>query len=122
MDLSDKQWKVIMPLLPELPSGKPGRPWRRNREVLDAILWVLRTGALWRDLPEKYPLYQTCHRRFKQWSMDGTLEKVQMALIEKLEKRKQINMSECCIDAKFVAAKKGGVCVGKIKCGKGTNW
>ena len=103
-----------MPLLPELPSGKPGRPWRSHREVLDAILWMLRTGASWWDLPEKYPPYQTCHRRFKQWSMDGTLEKVELALIEKLVKRKQINMSECCIDAKFIPAKKGGVCVGKF--------
>ncbi len=68
-----------MPLLPELPSGQPGRPWGSHREVLDAILWVLRTIVLWRDLPEKYPPYQTCHRRFKQWSMDGSLEKVQLA-------------------------------------------
>lgn len=120
MELSDEQWKVLEPLLPEYPSGKPGRPWRSHREVLDAILWVLRTGAPWRDLPEKYPPYQTCHRRFKQWSMDGTFEKIEMALMEILEKRKQINMSECSIDAKFIPAKKGGECVGKTKCGKGT--
>ncbi len=81
---------------------------------------MLRARAPWRDLPEKYPPYQTCYRRFKQWSMDGTLESVQLALIEKLEKRKQINMRECCIDAKFVPAKKGGECVGPTKCCKGT--
>ena len=57
--------------------------------MLDAILWVLRTEAPWRDLPEKYPPYQTCHRRFQQWSSDGTLEKVQMSLTEMLEKRKK---------------------------------
>ena len=67
-----------MPLLPEIPSDQPCRPWRSNREVLDAILWVLRTIAPWRDLPEKYPPYQTRHQRFKQWSMDGSLEKVQL--------------------------------------------
>ncbi len=78
MELSDKKWEIIEPLLPELPSGKQGRPWRDNREVLDGILWVLRTGTPWRDGPEKYPSYQTCHRRFQQWSRDGTLEKVQM--------------------------------------------
>jgi transposase len=43
-----------------------GRPWRQAREVLDGVLWVLRTGAPWRDLPERYPSYQTCHRRFQR--------------------------------------------------------
>ena len=61
--------------MPELPKDVRGRPWRDNREVLDGILWVLRTGAPWRDLPKKYPSYQTCHRRFQQWSSDG-IEKV----------------------------------------------
>ncbi|RKU14126.1 hypothetical protein C6501_08890 [Candidatus Poribacteria bacterium] len=84
-----KSGKLLNPLLPELPKDVRGRPWRDNREVLDGILWVLRTGAPWRDLPEKYPPYQTCHRRFQQWSSDGTLEKVQMTLTEMLEKRKK---------------------------------
>ncbi len=88
-------------------TGQKGRPWRGNREVLDGILWVLRTGAPWRDLPKKYPPYQTCHRRFQQWSCGGILEKVLTLITEKLEKRGQLNMSECSIDAKFVAAKKG---------------
>ena len=74
MELSDKAWKIVEPLLPELPTGQRGRPWRKNREVLDAILWVLRMGAPWRDLPKKYPPYQTFHRRFQKWSLDGTLK------------------------------------------------
>ncbi len=53
-----------MLLLSELPSGKPGRPWRNNRKALDAILWVLQSRTPWQDLPEKYPPYQTCHRGF----------------------------------------------------------
>ena len=122
MELSDKDWEIIEPLLDEPPSDKPGRPWRGNREVLDAIFWVLRTGAPWRDLPEKYPPYQTCHRRFKQWCMDGTNEKIQMALIEILEKRKQINMIECCPDTKFVPAKKGVSVWVRRSVAKGQNW
>ncbi|MGE5444032.1 MAG: transposase, partial [Ignavibacteriales bacterium] len=43
-----------------------GRPWRDNREVLNGILWILRSGARWKDLPERFPPYQTCHRRFQQ--------------------------------------------------------
>lgn len=51
--LTDKQWKLIEPLLPVLPrSKKGGRPWAPNRAVLEGILWVLRTGARWQDLPE----------------------------------------------------------------------
>ena len=44
-----------------------GRPWREHRAVLNGILWILRTGAPWADLPDRYPWYQTCHRRFQQW-------------------------------------------------------
>ena len=103
MELSDKEWETIEPLLPELPSGKRGRPWRGNREVLEGILWVMRTGAPWRDMPKAYPPYQTCHRRFQQWSCDGSYEKVLTAITEILEKRRQLNVSECSIDAKFIA-------------------
>ena len=108
MELTEKDWQHLQPLLPELPTRRRGRPWRGNREVLDGILWILRTGAPWRDLPEKYPPYQTCHRRFQQWSSDGTLAKVLKAVAGKLQKRRQLNMSECSIDGKFVSAKKGG--------------
>ncbi len=99
--------EIIEPLFPELPSGKRGRPWRGHREVLEGILWVLRTGAPWQDLPKAYPPYQTCHPRFQQWSMDGTIEKVLTRITEILKKRRHLNMSECSIDAKFVASKKG---------------
>ena len=66
MDLTNKQWAMLEPLLPNPPKRVDGRgrPWREAREVLDGVLWVLRTGAPWRDLPERYPPYQTCHRRF----------------------------------------------------------
>lgn len=57
MELADKQWEVIEPLIPEGLSGpnRKGRPRRNSREVLDAILWILRTGAPWKDLPDRYP-------------------------------------------------------------------
>ena len=66
MDLTNEQWAMLEPLLPE-PTKRAdgrGRPWRKAREVLDGVPWVLRTGAPRRDLPERYPPYQTCHRRF----------------------------------------------------------
>jgi len=59
VDLTDEQWEILEPLIPDPPrreDGK-GRPWRDPRDVLNGILWVLRTGAPWRDLPERYPPY-----------------------------------------------------------------
>ncbi len=68
MELTDEQWAELEPLIPEAPrreDGK-GRPRRKSREVLEGICWILRTGAQWADLPERYPPYQTCHRRFQE--------------------------------------------------------
>ena len=107
MELSKKEWKLLEPVLPELPTRRRERPWRGNQEVSSDILWILRTGAPWRDLPKQYPPYQTCHWRFQQWSSDGTLGKVLQAVGSKLEKRRQLNIGECCIGGKFISAKKG---------------
>ena len=108
-ELTDEQWALIEPLLPELPKrndGK-GRPWRENREIMTGILWILRSGARWKDLPDKFPPYQTCHRRFQAWVQDGSLRKVLEALAQDLETRGEIDLSECFIDGTFVIAKKG---------------
>jgi transposase len=61
MDLTDQQWEVLEPLIPDPPQREDGRgrPWRDPRDVLNGILWILRTGAPWKDLPERYPPYQT---------------------------------------------------------------
>jgi transposase len=89
MNLTDEQWARLEPLLPDPPKRADGRgrPWRQAREVLDGVLWVLRTGAPWRDLPERYPPYQTCHRRFQRWVKEGVLSRVLEALAEDLSKR-----------------------------------
>ena len=110
MELTDEQWQVLEPLIPEPPrreDGK-GRPRRHPREVLDGILWILRTGAQWADLPDRYPPYQTCHRRFQEWVRSGVLDQVLQALARDLEERGEIDLSECFIDGTFVVAKKGG--------------
>src|SRR6516225_11439736 len=122
MDMTDDQWKVLEPLIGEMPrrADGRGRPWRGSREVLNAILWILRTGAQWADLPERYPPYQTCHRRFQRWVREGTLERVLEALARNLKERGGLDLSECFIDGPFVVAKKGGDCVGPTKRGNGT--
>lgn len=109
-ELTDEQWQIIEPLLPRLPRRRDGRgrPWRSNREVLNGILWILRSGARWKDLPERFPPYQTCHRRFQSWVRSGVLSRVLEALAEDLRQRGEIDLSECFIDGTFVVAKKGG--------------
>src|SRR5262245_56541098 len=60
-ELTDEQWTIIDPLIPETPRRPDGRgrPWRDARAVLNGILWILRSGARWQDLPEHFPPYQT---------------------------------------------------------------
>jgi transposase len=110
VDLTDEQWEVLAPLIPEPPrrTDGRGRPWRDPRDVLNGILWVfLRTGVPWHDLPERYPPYQTCHRRFQRWTEEGVLEEVLQALAEDLRERGGLDLSECFVDGTFVGAKKG---------------
>ncbi|MFG3285548.1 IS5 family transposase [Streptomyces sp. NPDC048111] len=79
-ELTDVEWERIEPLLPRV-DGR-GRPWRDHRQVVNGVLWRLRTGAPWRDLPERYGPWQTVYERFARWEADGTwaklLEQVQV--------------------------------------------
>jgi transposase len=72
--LSDTAWATIAPLLP--PDRRRGRPWADHRRVINGILWKLRTGAPWRDLPNRYGPWQTCYDRFVRWRRDGTWERL----------------------------------------------
>jgi transposase len=109
MDLTDEQWARLEPLIPEPPrrADGRGRPWTPRRPVLNGVLWVLRTGAQWQDLPDRYPPHTTVHRRFQAWVRDGTLERVLAALATDLQERGGIDVSECFVDGTFVGAKKG---------------
>jgi len=111
MELTDAQWEVLRPLVePKTPSKRRGRPWADTRSVFEGVLWILRTGAQWAELPrDKFPPYQTCHRRFQQWVCEGTLVKALRVLAEDLLARGQLDMAETFIDATFAGAKKGAV-------------
>lgn len=111
MDLKDEQWAVVEPLLPKPPrrSDGKGRPRVDDRAILNGILWVLRTGAPWHDMPDRYPAYQTCHRRFQEWVEKGVFEKVLRALVQDVKERGGLDLTECFIDGSFVIAKKGAL-------------
>jgi transposase len=121
-DLTDEQWDLIGRFLPEpvrRADGR-GRPWKENRAVLNGILWILRTGAPWADLPDRYPSYQTCHRRFQQWVRVGVLRSILEILAQALHDEGYLDLQEAFIDGSFAPAKQGGARVGKTKRGKGS--
>jgi transposase len=82
-------------------------PWHDTRAVLHGVFWVLGTGAHWSELPDKYPPYQTCHRRFQQWVREGKLVEVLRLLARHLHERGKLNLDEAFVDATFASAKKG---------------
>jgi transposase len=101
--------KLIEPILRPKPCADGrGRPWQGTRAVLSRILWVLGTGAQWRELPKKYPPYQTCHRRFQQWVREGMLERVLRVLTKELQTRGQLDLEKAFI-ASFTGAKRGAL-------------
>jgi hypothetical protein len=73
-----------------VPTGAAGRRLTRVR-LLNGVLWILRTGAQWRELPSMYPPYQTVHGRFQQWVRSGQLEKALRILTEKLRPEGKLN-------------------------------
>jgi transposase len=104
--LTDQQWKKIEPLLPRRSSK--GRPWADNREVLEGILWVLRSGARWRDLPAHYPSASTCWRRLRQWEEDEVWLELWRRFLADLDRRRTLQWGEVFLDGSFAPAKKGG--------------
>ena len=74
-ELSDQQWLKIQDLLPGKASD-PGRTGSDNRLFVNGVLWILRSGARWQDLPERYGKSKTVHKRFARWAKSGVWERV----------------------------------------------
>ena len=119
--LTDEQWERIRDHFPEenIADGRPGRRPIPTRYVLEAVLWILNTGAQWHMLPQSYPNYKTVHRRFQTWCRDAVLRRVLTDVANELRDRGALNEEECFIDATFVMAKGGGLEIGATKRGKG---
>ena len=97
-ELTDEEWNQIVSLLPPENSGKQGRPSKCNRTILNGIVWIARSGAPWRDLPERYGPWQTVYSRFRKWMEDGILDNIFHVLSLDTE------LSELSIDASIVQA------------------
>ncbi len=106
--LTDEQWQRLAPHLPEHPrSPKGGRPRADDRECLEGILWLLRSGARWRDIPVDLPSGCTCWRRLQEWAGDEVLQRVHALLIEELGASGKLSLEELLADATFIRAKTG---------------
>ena len=100
--LTDEQWVVIEPLVPK--PKRMGRPPRDAREMMDALMWMLRTGAPWRDLPDWFGPWQTAYTRFSQWRDSGLLDRIVVKLQVMLADAGKIDWELWCVDGTSVRA------------------
>ena len=102
-ELTDDQWDRLEPLLPpQCPAT--GRPNKNHRTILNGILWILRTGAPWRDLPERYGPWQTVYSRFRRWQEAGIWDRILRELQIEAAHDDQIDGSITMIDSSSVRA------------------
>ncbi len=106
-DLTDEQWAVLAPHLPGS-SGKVGRPAVDNRRFINALQWIFRTGAPWRDLPPDYGDWKNTHRRFSRWRDRGVWEKLLDELSNEADLEwLMIDASHCKVHPHAAGAKGG---------------
>ena len=84
-EMTEQDWRRVEPHLPPATTRRGGRRFRDHRQVLDGILWVLHTGAQWREMPDRYGPWSTAYRRHARWSSDGTLARILDALRAELD-------------------------------------
>lgn len=97
-ELTDQEWERISPLLPPQKTMKPGRPPKDHRLMLNAMIWLARSGAPWRDLPERFGPWESVYTRFRKWSDDGILDNIFRVLSMEAE------LEEISLDASIVQA------------------
>lgn len=100
--LTDEEWALIAGVFSE--PAATGRPRRDPRQVLDGILWVLRTGSPWRDVPAEFGTWKTCWRLFDAWNADGTLAEILHRLQSRFAAAGAIDEELWCIDGTTVRA------------------
>jgi transposase len=105
--LSDKQWEILEPWLPRQDFSRGGRPRIDNRQVFEAIRWVLTTGAQWNEVPAKYGSGKTAWKRFRQWKQQGVWKKIWQQLLVMLDKQEKLTWEVSYLDGTFASAKKG---------------
>jgi transposase len=107
-ELTDEQWSKIEPLLPKnRRSSRGGRRPADNRRCFEGILWVLRSGARWKDLPAQYPSPSTCWRRLRDWEEQDVWLDIWRSFLGELDEQGRLDWQETFADGSFAPAKKG---------------
>lgn len=101
-ELTDEQWVQIEVVMP-VDAGR-GRPWKDHRQLMNGILWILHSGAPWRDLPERYGSWKTVYERFRRWRDDGFFDQLLERLQMRLDREGRIDWDLWCIDGSNVRA------------------
>lgn len=100
--LTNDQWELIADVFP--PPAKTGRPQCDRRTMVEGILWILRTGSPWRDLPEEYGPWETVYGCFNRWNADGTLDEILRRLRALRIEAGEVDEELWCIDGTTVRA------------------
>ena len=100
--LNDHQWKLIEDLFPA--PAATGRPPVNPRDMIDAIMWRLRTGSPWRDLPEEFGPWKTVYNHFDKWNADGTIDEIKNRLLSKIVDQGLISSDLWCVDGTVIRA------------------
>ena len=104
-ELTDKQWKSIIPHLPK--PARTGRPRCDDRTTINGILFVLTVGCRWEELPEKYGSKSTTHLRLQDWQQKGVWIKILSGIMKSAYKQNKINLQKISVDSSSISNKKG---------------
>jgi len=116
-DISDRAWSILEPHLPGR-KGQVGRPGANNRQFIEAVFWILRTGAPWRDLPRDLGHWKNVNRRFCRWRDKGVWERLLNLLIEEPDYEwLMIDASHCKVHPHAAGAKGGNQDMSRTKGG-----
>ena len=103
-ELTDEEFAVLRPLLPPERSAKKGRPFSPHRPFLEGMVWILRTGAPWRDLPEHFGKWSTVYERFRRWRRSGLFQKILDGLEARGRRAERIDFEFSAVDGSTVRA------------------
>jgi transposase len=103
-DLTDREFNAIRHLLPSQKNKRPRRPWMDHRTVISGIMWILKTGAPWRDLPAELGKWQTVYARFRRWTNEDLWVRIYRTLLKRVDVLEKIDRSLWCVDGSVIRA------------------